>query len=54
MRVMEDHFQDSLKTVSRHFSLTLKVICKLAKDLFHLNSSLPYILPIIQSIIYDF
>ena len=42
MRVIANHFHHSLGIVDRHFTLTLRAICKLAKDLIcHTSSPLP-------------
>ena len=42
MRVIADRFQHSLETVDRHFTLTLRATCQLAKDLIcHTSSPLP-------------
>nr|XP_048328401.1 uncharacterized protein LOC107422048 [Ziziphus jujuba var. spinosa] len=42
MRLIADRFQHSLETVDRHFTLTLRAICRLGKELIcHTNSPLP-------------
>ena len=41
IRVIANCFQHSLKTMDKHFTLTLRAICKLAKDLIcHTSCSL--------------
>ncbi|XP_060667620.1 protein ALP1-like [Ziziphus jujuba] len=42
IRLIADRFQHSLETVDRHFTLTLRAICRLGKELIcHTNSPLP-------------